>query len=57
VLVNRTIEVDFHWPESGTIVEVDGPGHDRPPTRAEDARRDAALGAAGFEVRRMRARS
>ena len=47
------LEVDVHWPGSSVVVEVDGPGHRRPPTRSEDARRDALLAAAGYEVTRV----
>ena len=35
------------------IVEVDGPGHTRPRTRREDARRDARLRAAGHRIVRI----
>jgi len=59
-LVNVTVqagasglEVDFHWPEIQLCVEIDGPGHDRPSTRREDARRDRALRAAGHAVVRF----
>jgi very-short-patch-repair endonuclease len=48
------IEVDFLWPESQLVVEVDGPGHARPRTRRDDAERDARLEAAGFRVVRVR---
>jgi very-short-patch-repair endonuclease len=51
--VNTKIEVDFYWPEQHLAVEIDGPGHDRPRTKAEDARRDAALRSAGIEVVRL----
>jgi len=34
-------------------VEIDGPGHDRPRTKNEDAARDAALKAAGLRVVRI----
>lgn len=47
------IEVDFHWPERGLCVEIDGPGHARPRARKEDRARDAALRAAGHEVIRF----
>ena len=47
------IEVDALWDRS--IVEVDGPGHERPRTRAEDAQRDAKLRAAGYDVVRVTA--
>jgi predicted transcriptional regulator of viral defense system len=47
------IEVDFYWPDQNLVVEIDGPGHERPRTRAEDARRDRALEAAGLKVVRI----
>ena len=47
------IEVDFHWPDRNLVVEVDGPGHDRPRTRRDDAERDAALNRAGIAVVRL----
>lgn len=46
-------EVDFHWPARRLVVEIDGGQHERPRTRAEDARRDAALRAAGYAVLRF----
>lgn len=49
----RRIEVDLHWPHRRLCVEVDGPAHERPRTRAEDRARDRALRAAGFEVLRI----
>jgi predicted transcriptional regulator of viral defense system len=52
-LVNTKIEVDFYWPDQNLVVEIDGPGHDRRRTRAEDARRDAALKQAGIDVVRI----
>jgi Transcriptional regulator, AbiEi antitoxin/Protein of unknown function (DUF559) len=48
-----SIEVDFAWP--GLVVELDGPGHQRPRARQEDARRDVILKAAGYEVIRLTA--
>ena len=54
--VNTKIEPDFHWPEQQLVVEIDGSGHGRPPTQAEDAERDARLEHAGIEVRRIAAR-
>ncbi len=45
------LEVDARWP--GLIVEIDGPGHERPRTRAEDEQRDAKLRAAGYDVVRV----
>jgi hypothetical protein len=47
-------EVDFHWPDHNLIVEVDGPGHNRPRTHREDAARDRALKDRGLEVARIR---
>jgi hypothetical protein len=49
----QEIEVDFHWPQLNLIVEVDGPGHDRPRTKREDEQRDASLRAAGHTVLRI----
>lgn len=49
----RRIEVDFLWPERRLCAEIDGSGHRRPRTQAEDRERDAALGAAGYEVVRF----
>ena len=46
-------EVDFHWPDRRLVVEIDGGPHGRPPTRRDDARRDAKLAAAGFTVLRF----
>jgi hypothetical protein len=46
-------ERDFHWPELGLAVEVDGSGHGREPTRTDDASRDASLLAAGYAVLRV----
>jgi very-short-patch-repair endonuclease len=54
--VNTKIEVDFYWPDENLVVEIDGPGHDRPRTRNEDAARDAALKAAGLKVVRIPSR-
>jgi very-short-patch-repair endonuclease len=44
-------EVDFSWP--GLCVEVDGPGHGRRRTKADDRIRDAALQARGLTVLRF----
>jgi hypothetical protein len=46
-------ERDFHWPELGLAVEIDGPGHTRAPTRDADDNRDASLLAAGYTVVRF----
>ncbi len=47
------IEVDFYWPDQNLVVEIDGSGHERPRTMAEDARRDQALQRAGLTVVRI----
>jgi very-short-patch-repair endonuclease len=52
-LVNVKIEVDFHWPDEGRVVEVDGHGHNRLATRLDDVRRDELLDAAGWSVERV----
>ena len=52
-LVNTKIEVDFYWPDQNLVVEIDGPGHERPRTKQEDAARDARLAAAGIKVVRI----
>ena len=55
-LVNTKVaglEVDFCWPDRRLVVEVDGPGHARAPTRREDFERERKLEAAGYEVRRV----
>jgi very-short-patch-repair endonuclease len=44
-------EVDFVWP--GLCVEVDGEGHERARTKADDRIRDAALKARGITVVRI----
>ena len=46
-------EVDCLWPDLNLVVEVDGPGHDRPRTRREDQERDLELKAAGYHVLRF----
>jgi hypothetical protein len=46
-------EVDFHWPQAKLAVEIDGPGHARPRTRQNDARKEAIWQAAGYEVVRI----
>jgi very-short-patch-repair endonuclease len=55
-LVNTKLlgfEVDFQWPEQRLVVEVDGPGHQRPRAKRDDARRDKRLRAAGITVLRF----
>ena len=46
-------EADFHWPAHKLVVEIDGPGHERARTQREDARKQAAWRAAGYEVLRV----
>jgi hypothetical protein len=46
-------EVDCHWPDRNLVVEVDGPGHERPAATQNDARKDAKLRAAGYTVLRF----
>jgi very-short-patch-repair endonuclease len=50
---NETFEVDMWWPGRQLIVEIDGPGHDRPATRREDERRTRALKRAGNRLIRI----
>jgi very-short-patch-repair endonuclease len=55
-LVNTKLldfEVDFQWPEHRLVVEVDGPGHQRPRAKRDDAERDRILRAAGYRVLRF----
>jgi very-short-patch-repair endonuclease len=55
-LVNTPLrghEVDLHWPERGLALELDGPHHRRARTRTEDAHKEAAWRAGGFEVLRF----
>ena len=47
-------EVDFHWPRLKFAIELDGPGHDRERTQQEDARKQRAWEAAGYELIRVR---
>ena len=46
-------EVDAFWPEFRLVVEIDGPGHDRPRARRRDRRIDRMLRAAGYTVLRF----
>jgi hypothetical protein len=46
-------EIDFLWPDRRIVVEIDGPGHGREPTAADDARQDRTLAAAGFTTFRF----
>jgi hypothetical protein len=55
-LVNTHLEgeeVDCHWPDRMLVVEVDGPGHERPAARQSDALKDRKLRAAGHTVLRF----
>jgi hypothetical protein len=52
-LVNTKIEVDMYWPAENLVVEIDGPGHQRPTTRNADAAREEALKAAGITTVRL----
>ncbi len=47
-------EVDFLWERERFVVEIDGGHHARPEQRDRDHARDAALGRAGYLVRRFR---
>jgi hypothetical protein len=56
-LVNTKLlgeEVDFHWPDRKLVIELDGSGHGRSPTRRDDARRDHLLADAGWDIQRVR---
>ena len=46
-------EVDAYWPQFKLVVEIDGPGHDRPRARRRDRRIDRKLRAAGYTVLRF----
>lgn len=46
-------EVDLHWPAMHLAIELDGFGHRRRRTRTEDANKEAAWRAGGFEVLRF----
>ena len=47
------VEVDFHWPDQDLVVEIDGPGHGRPRTKAQDEQRDRDLHENGIRVVRI----
>jgi very-short-patch-repair endonuclease len=46
-------EVDLVWFDLSVIVEVDGPGHNKPNSRKKDPARDADLQRSGFTVVRF----
>jgi very-short-patch-repair endonuclease len=48
------VRCDLYWPEARLVVEIDGPGHDRPRTRRDDAIRAARLESVGIDVIRVR---
>ena len=48
----REIRPDFFWPNTGVILEADGPHHRRPNQRRRDGERDARLRAHGYTVLR-----
>ena len=47
-------EVDYHWPGLKLAIELDGPGHDRDRTQQEDAIKERAWRAAGYEFIRVK---
>lgn len=47
-------EVDYHWPALKLAIELDGSGHDRTRTKQEDAIKEVAWRAAGYEFIRVR---
>ena len=49
------VEVDLYWPDQDLVIEIDGPGHERPRTKREDAERAARVRAAGKRVERRSA--
>ncbi len=49
----RSQEVDFVWFDRNLVVEVDGPGHERPNSSCRDPAKDADLRDAGFRVVRF----
>ena len=56
-LVNTHLEgeeVDCQWPDRRLVVEVDGPGHERPAVKLADARKDRKLRSAGYTVIRFK---
>ena len=46
-------EVDAHWPDRMLVIEVDGPGHERPAAKRADALEGRTLRAAGYTVLRF----
>jgi very-short-patch-repair endonuclease len=47
-------EVDFHWPPLKLAIELDGSGHNRTRTKTEDALKELAWRAAGYELIRVK---
>jgi hypothetical protein len=47
------VEVDAYWPDSRLAVEIDGPGHTRPPALRADGSRDRLLADTGVTVLRF----
>jgi hypothetical protein len=47
------IEVDLYWPDEDLVVEIDGHGHERPRTKAQDEQRDGALQEHGIRIVRI----
>jgi len=52
-LDGRRVVPDFRWPEQRLVIEADGPHHDDPLARADDAERQALLEAHGDRVERV----
>ncbi len=50
-------EVDFLWERQRFVIEADGGDHLHPSQRDRDNERDAALGRAGYLVRRYSSRA
>jgi len=48
-----SVEVDAYWPDARLAVEIDGPGHARPPALHADRSRDRLLTETGVTVLRF----
>ncbi len=46
-------EVDCHWKDRMLVAEIDGPGHERPAVKRDDARKDRKLELTGYTVLRF----